>query len=869
MGGRLLERSSELEQLASAARRALRGDGVVVLVHGEAGIGKSSLVRTLPAQLPSSARMLVGYCDAMSTPRTLGPLRDLVPSVGEGLAAALERGEREDVLGALRQELVSGPPAVLVVEDVHWADEATLDVLRYLIRRIGQLPTALVLTYRDDELERDHPLGALLGDLPGTDVRRIAPARLSRAAVAELSAGEAVDAGAVYALTSGNPYFVTEVIASARQATVPPTVVDAVHARLRRLAGPVQDLVERLAVIPGPVPQDLVEAVSPDGWPRLAAAEARGLLTVSPEAVAFRHELTRRAVVDALPVSRRMELNAAVLRALEARGERDLGRLVHHAEEAGDGGALARYAPRAAREAVASGAHREAVAHYRRAIAHADGRPGPERAALLEECAVELYTVGRGAESVEVQRQAVAVRRALGDATALGASLRWLSRMQWFAGERPPAEASAAEAVRVLEPTRHTGLLALAVSNQSQLAMLASDSGRAIPLALRAVALARQAKEPAALSHALNNLGTSLLCRGDTAGRAHLEEAVWVAREVGDHENALRAYVNLAWENLDQYRVDEAETWLEEGLTLALEAEFLAFWQYLTACRARLEVERSNWSAATRLADTVPTTAVPAYCVALTVMAAAQTRTGDPAARTTLTRAREVALPLGEIQRLGMVAVVEAEEAWLRGDDAGVAAVAAPTYEEAVRLDHFPLRAELAYRLRLVGQQVPEDVLTPLLDPLVSPFALQAVGRWKDAALAWRDAGCPYQEAEALAASTHQPDLVRALHLADDLGAAPLARRVRARMQRQGVRVPRGSSPATRSNPAGLTARQAAVLELVARGLTNAEIAERLVLSVRTVDSHVAAVLLKLGVASRRDAARRAQELGLADLSSR
>lgn len=123
----ILERETELVRLAAAAREAADGAGSVVLVFGEAGIGKSSLVKALPERLPDQARMLVGECDDLATRRPLGPFRDLVGSVGAELARAVtEGGDRPRVYEALHEELAGSPhPAVLVVEDVHWADEAS------------------------------------------------------------------------------------------------------------------------------------------------------------------------------------------------------------------------------------------------------------------------------------------------------------------------------------------------------------------------------------------------------------------------------------------------------------------------------------------------------------------------------------------------------------------------------------------------------------------------------------------------------------------------------------------------------------------------------------------------------------------------
>ena len=186
-------------------------------------------------------------------------------------------------------------------------------------------------------------------------------------------------------------------------------------------------------------------------------------------------------------------------------------------------------------------------------------------------------------------------------------------------------------------------------------------------------------------------------------------------------------------------------------------------------------------------------------------------------------------------------------------------AAVTPVYDHVRRFGRPSAVAELGYRMRLAGADVE-------LDPSTHPFALLADGRWREAAERWRRAGCPYEEAVALAGSADPADLLAALSTLDALGAEPLARRVRTRLRELGVtQIPRGRVQSTRDSPAGLTSRQTDVVALLAEGLTNAEIAARLVLSVRTVDTHVAAILDKLDARTRRDAAARAKALGLLD----
>jgi len=860
VAGAILEREREFGALAAAAEEAKAGDGSVVLIAGEAGIGKSSLVDALGSVLPPETRLLVGYCDDLATPRVLGPLRDLIGSVGGALTHALESGDRSRVSDALRAELdLSEHPTVLVVEDTHWADEATLDVLRFLVRRIASLPAVLVITYRDVELTRDHPLQHLLGLASGTPrLRRLRPARLSADAVRRLGAHTGMDTEQVFAVTSGNPFFVTEILASGDLGGVPHTVAEAVGARLADLDAPTRDAVEQLAVVPSAAERWLVEAVVPGGLASLAAAERRGVLTVAPTTVSFPHELARRAVVDSTPTARRVACNQAVLAALLDRHDGvDLSRIVHHADQAGADHVIVQHGPAAAREAAAAGSHREAVAHYRLVLDHRAVFSPSEQADLLNEYAVECYTVGLADLAVRAQQDAVGLRRTLGDPRALGLSLRWLSRMHWWAGARAKAEASGAEAIEVLEAAADERALALALSNQSQLHMLAGRRSESVTVGQRAIAMARDLGDAALLSHALNNVGTALWDDGHPEGQAILDESLAVALEAGEVEHACRAYVNIVWHLIDVLRFAEAERIVEDAIDLADEAEFHGFLRYLQVTRSMVYLALGRWDEAEREAhwadDAEPITRCPALVVSGTV----RVRRGQDGGEQLLEQAWEIAQRLGEAQRTGPAAAALLEAAWLRGDTSRVAPAVAPAYEQVRRFGRLLPAAQFGYWMRAAGEAVP-------IHESDHPYTLLAKGQWRQAAEAWQRAGCPYEHAVALAQSPDPADLLSALTTLDALGAEPLARRVRLRLRALGVtRIPRGRVQSTRDNPAGLTERQTDVVRLLAEGLTNAEIAARLVLSVRTVDTHVAAILNKLDAKTRRDAAVRAKALGL------
>lgn len=855
---RVLEREREIAELAAAVEEAAAGTGSVVLVSGEAGIGKSSMVGVLPGVLPRRGRLLVGYCDDLATPRVLGPFRDLVGSVGGELAGALrEGGDRDRVLDALRAELVStGRVTVLAIEDVHWADEATLDVLCYLVRRVPDLPVVLMLTYRDDDLGAAHPFHRVLGQTSGARrVRRLALARLSEAAVWQLAAPGRLDPREVHAVTAGNPFFVTEVLASADASRVPSTVVDAVLSRVRRLDAGTREALERLAVVPSALDRWLLNALLPDGVAAVATAEERGLMDVSPDRVGFRHELIRRAVVDSLPTARRVELNRRVLEALVGREGTDPSRIVHHAARAGDVRAIVRYGPEAARHATRAGSHREAAAHLRLVLERGERLERGDRAGLLGRYAVECYTIGDVRAAVCAQREAVDLRRALGDPRALGADLRWLSRMCWAAGDPDGMERGAEEAVAVLEVAGDDRLLALALSNESQLHLVAWRNEDCLRVGTRAVVLARAVDDPAILSHALTNVGTARWRLGDPEGQGILEESLREALSAGVTEEACRAYLNLVRNLLANLRHDEAGRYLAAAVELARESEHLTYLYHFHVQRAALFLAAGRWDGAVRDAESALDARLPARpqtrCPALTVLGRVRIRRGRPGGEQLLSEAWDLARQTRELRQMGPITAARAEAAWLRGDSSAMVGLIEPAYADACRLGFAPLRAELGYWLAKAGHEV-------AIGADSHPYALQAAGRWREAAAAWRRARCPYEHAAAMAESPDPDDLLAALAELDALGAEPLARRVRRRLRELGAaRVPRGPLATTRDNPAGLTDRQWEVARLLADGLTNAEIAARLVVSVRTVDNHVAAVFDKLGARSRRDIAAR------------
>jgi len=862
----LLERSSLLDELRGVLA-ATAGGGRVVLVAGEAGIGKSALVRRFAERQSADARFLLGVCDPLLTPRALGPLHDIARQVGGRLAALLAAGSaREQLFAAFLDELDRrGRPQVAVVEDAHWADEATLDLLVFLGRRIQHTQAFLMVTYRDDEVAVDHPLSMVLGRLAPEVVLRLRLEPLSEAAVAELARRVGRPAAGLRALTGGNPLLVTEVLA-ADDAGVPPTIRDLVLARLAGLPADAQEVVRLVAVVPTRTELWLLERALGPARSAVEACVARGLLVVGEETLGFRHELLRRAVEGSLSTLGRRELNRRVLGVLAGATDRavDLARLVHHAREAGDVDAVLRYAPEAARQAAAVAAHREAVGHYRVVLAHAERIPATVRAELLEGYSVECYLSGFSAEAVSARRAALDLREAAGDREKLGEGLRWLSRLHWWNASRREAEAAAARAIAVLETLPAGHQLAMAYSNQGQLDMLAYRPEAAMSWAGRAIELARRLDDQETLSHALTNIGSARLYRGDPGGRADLERAYEVAVGAGLEDHAARALVNLGSITAEMRYYEHARQDLDRAVAFTQANDLAAYAQHVLGYRARVRLDQGDWVGAEQdahavLAERVRSGGRVAEALeALLTLALLQARRGHPGAADTLQEATERAFNTGELQFIGPVAVARAEHAWLYGEDHRVAEEAELAFELAVGAAHPWFAGDLAFWLWLVGA-------LPQTPPgLAEPYRLLLAGDWRAAAAAWQALGCPYQRALALTCGDQDEALLEAVALLDGLGARQTAQRLRRQLRRRGhLRVPRGPTRATAANPAGLTGRQVEVLRLLAEGLSNAEIAARLSLSAKTVEHHVSALLAKLEVGSRRQAATVARRLGV------
>lgn len=845
-GVHLLERDSQLATLREYADEATRGVGRVVLVEGEAGIGKSALLEELESSRPD-ASWAWGACEGLSTPRPLAPLHDLAEQLGGDLAVLCRAAApRQQLFDAVVDHLRTREGlCTLVFEDVHWADDATLDLVRHLARRIQRLPVLMLVTFRDD-----HPAPGLqlaLGELVRQrTVRRITLPTLSPEAVRLLVGDLGLDAAQVHKLTGGNPYFVTE-LATGGRAGLARTARDAVLSRVATLSADARAAIETAALLGARIDADLVSEVADVGVGVLDELVTAGLVVVAERSLRFRHEITRLAVADAVPPFRSSEIHRRALAALPERGSDDASRLAFHAEGAGDAGAVVRHAVQAAEEAASVSSHREAVEHCRRALRFAEDRDG----ALRRRLAIELGLLDQWEEAEALWREVIASTPA-GDPRALGDATRMRSRALWRLSRGGEARAAALAAVEILEPLGPSIELARARGEVAGSAMMQGHGDLAESSARAALALAEELGVADVASDALNVLGC-LRVDGGGDWETPLRQALAIARDGDAHSQAGRCYVNLYSSYVDLDRVADGESLFHEGREYVEEHEVPVYGYCLTASRAEALEMTGRWDEALALASELQQTPMsPINRMHLDLTPARiHVGRGLPQAGEAVERLVHTADATEEPQWIAPTLALRAEWHWLSGrqDEARDDIRAAMAAAEGTRV---------AGRVALWAQRL-GVAATPA--SLGEPFATQLRGDFASAATAWDDRMMPVEAALARLDSGDPQLMLIALETFQRLLAEPLVAMARRRLRESGVRTA-GARQSTVSHPAGLTKREQDVLDLLCQGCSNAEIAERLVISVKTAGHHVSAVLAKLDVSTRGEAAETALRRG-------
>jgi DNA-binding CsgD family transcriptional regulator len=856
----LTERDHELGELHARADDARAGRGRMVLVSGESGAGKTSFVEAFVDRWVRDERVLWGVCDPLPTPRPLGPIRDLAHRLAPATKAVLERSDQPyDIFAAVYDDLRTAP-SVLVLDDLHWADQGTIDLLRFVLRRVSQTRSLVIGIVRDDEVGATHPMRALLGDIarsPRADSLSMPP--LSVQAVQDLAGERPVDPAWLHSITGGNAFFVCEML-DHRGGDLPTTVRDAVLARTTGLDPAAWDLLNLLTCSPGAIPDYLLTDLGVTLPASRALAEA-GLIRRSSRGVAFRHDLCRLAVRSVIPPGAEPRLHRRLIDAYEATSHVDPAVLTHHALGASDIDRIRRCASDAGLAAARSGAHTQATEFFTVALEQGGPLDQEKEAELLELLAWEFYLIDRLGDAITACQRAMRIRQELGESAAVSANHHSLAVYQWYNANRELAEGHAAEAMSVLDADSDDAgqrvQLGHAFAMQAYLAVQASDLDRTKTLIARAREIAEKTGDSDLMIRVrlIENYGAVL--NGDDSGR---DEILAILNSGPKHIDELYSggWSNITYFDVEQRRLDVAAELLDVSIPLMHEFDLPICRVWQMGSRARLQLMVGEWDDAAADADRLleGPSAPLARTWPFLIRALVQLRKHG-AGRASLDDAWTLACRFSEPIRMLPVAAAIVELSWMTGepDDRISECRELLTGGPITGLEWS--RGELAVWLRRLGDSFG-------VVGVASPYRLLLDGAYEAAADDFHRRSMPYDAALALVDSGDPALAARALDILDRLGGEAVAAKVRRDLRSKGVSaVPARRRSATLANPAGLTTRQTEVLRLLDDGLTNVELAERLYLSVKTVDHHVSAILTKLDVTKRRDAVRRARELGL------
>ncbi len=399
---KLLEREKNIQVLENSFDNLSSGVGCVIAISGEAGIGKTSLVESFTENIKNKANVFWGACDSLYTPRPLGPLYDISLQMKNGLLILLDnKSPREIIFTKFFEELQKGELSnIVIIEDAHWADESTLDFIKFLGRRVNRTCSLFIITFRNDGISPDHPLRLVMGDIPSQNLIRMKLLPLTKETVDHLAYSNGIKN--LYEITGGNPFLINELLVN-KDESIPSTIKDSILARISRLSDTARELVALVSIIPTRAEKWLINEIIPLSEVLLDECFNSSILKSDEEAISFKHELTRMAVEESLSETKRQLFNKEVLQILlrQKKSENYLARIIHHALRVPDKEVLINYSPLAAKQASALSAHSLAADHYQNALKYIDDLPLEKQLELYEGRANECFLTGQIEECIK------------------------------------------------------------------------------------------------------------------------------------------------------------------------------------------------------------------------------------------------------------------------------------------------------------------------------------------------------------------------------------------------------------------------------------------------------------------------------------
>ena len=860
----LIEREGLLASLQKHFEDISDGEGHCVFISGEAGIGKTALVKAFCKKQSDECSIYQGACDALFTPRPLAPLYDILWQVNkERWPTSPSSEERSALFADFFQELSAKKGKLLIVfEDIHWADEGTLDFIRFFARRIYQLPCLFILTYRDNEIHSMHPLRNVLGQLPPDSFTKLVVTPLSKQAVVEMAMQKGYSGEDVYSISGGNPFYVNEILASYSPG-VPDNIKDSILSVYERQKEGTKNAWQIWSVMPEGLEVDRVATIK-NSWWDIDHCFAISVILVQNDKVVFKHELYRRTIEESLTPFRRMELNKLMLElfldSFEEKGE--IERILHYAKNANEKKLVVKYAPEAAQKAALIGAHREASKLYLTAIEYFEGTDTNQLAHFYKAYAYECYLSNQIQEAITFTEKVLNNSKKNSDIETTGDSLRFLSRLWWFDGNRKNAEDFALQAIDVLKDQPATITKAMTFSNMAQLKMLSNESAECMLWGEKAITMAKELDNEEILCHALNNVGSvhMFIISSEQKGISMLQQSLEIALRNCYYEHAALAYTNLASGLVKMKNYVFARTTLDEGIHYCEEEDLNSWSFYMLSWKARLNLETGNWKEACSIADNLlKNENQPAIIkiTALIVVAKILMRKGDKDVVHLLLEAKTKSFKTMELQRVipSMAALLEYE--WLTGktiiEQNDIEQTTVLMKQTGIDLE----KNEFAFWMKKAGRHFVAD------KEIAEAYDTSIVAKALKAASIWEKTGCLYEQALVLFEGK-EVDKRKAIKIVQDLDANAVYEKMKQEMRNSGIKnIPRGIRKSTRSNAALLTYREMDVLRLLKDDMHNKEIAAQLYISAKTVDHHISSILFKLDASSRAKAVSAAIRAGI------
>jgi DNA-binding CsgD family transcriptional regulator len=861
----LVERAEFLDKLQLQFQNiSAAGEGHCMFISGEAGIGKTSLIKKFCSDLKKRCNIYQGTCDALFIPRPMAPLYDILLQLGNIVPENnIDNASRSDFFIKLFHELSNQKETCIVIfEDIHWADEATLDFIKFLARRITQLSCLFILTYRDNEIGEEHHLRNILGQLNPDSFTRMQLLPLSKEAVDKMAEEKGRNADNVYSISGGNPFYVNEILASYSPG-VPDNIKDAVLSVYNRQEKGTKNAWELFSIIPEGLEINRFAKIKSSWDEPLDHCFALKIIVIKGDKIHFKHELYRRTIEGSLSPLKRVELNKKLLDLLlnsfEKEGE--IERIIQYAKNSNQNNLVVKYAPLAARQAACLRSHVEASKLFFTAIEYADRSDADQLVKLYEAYAYECYLTNQVKEAIIYQVKALEIWQRKQKIEQAGNNMRLLSRLWWVEANRNEAEKYGKQAIEILQTQPVSKAKAMAFANMSALKMYADEIDECIELGTLAIEMAKEINDAEIVCYALNNIGFAKW-KAEPLKKEGIEllmDSLDIALKNSFHEHAARAYTILIIGYLRFKEYDLAMQFLHDGLRYSEERDLDSWTKFLLSVKCGLMLETGNWNEAGSISQKLlcrEETAV-IRIGAMTTAAIIKMRRSEAASLDMMQQIKSIAFETREHHRIVPAMIICLEYEWLTGNQIITEKELEATLVLVRNVKNKILNSEFAYWLCKVRTQIAG------IEELYEPYQFLKEGKITEAAEFWEKIGCPFEKALALSEG-NETDKKNALSIFQQLGAVAVYEKLKNEMWAAGIRkIPRGIRESTRTNPAQLTNRELDVLQLLQKAAQNKEIAGKLFISSKTVDHHISNILFKLDVSSRAKAVTEAARLGI------